>query len=245
MRKVNEQTRNLIKGFEGLRLKAYLCPAGVWTIGYGHTKGVKKGQIISEETAEQFLTEDLAVYEEGVEKLLQRPATDGQFGAFVSLAFNLRNGIQQVKNSTALRRFNAGDIVGTAEALTWFNKARDPKTKEMIILPGLTRRRMAEKALFLSDIEEDVEAKSIPQEPQASDATGGEAKSITKSKTWWASILAFLGWGVSNIETVPTVIPQAKGIAEAFPQEAAAVIVGLAILFIMYNRWRESRAGEH
>jgi lysozyme len=245
VRKVNKETRDLIKEFEGLRLKAYLCPAGVWTIGYGHTKGVKQGDVITKELAEKYLDEDIAKYEAGVEKLLTRSATDGQFGAFVSLAFNLKNGIQKVKDSTALKRFNAGNIVGAAEALTWFNKARDPRTGKMVILPGLTRRRMSEKALFLSDIENDINAESIPQEPQAADVVGGESTGVVKSKTWWASVLAFLGWGVSNIESVPTILPQAKGIAEAFPQEAAAVVVGVAILFIMYNRWREARAGEH
>lgn len=245
MRHVNESTRELIKEFEGLRLKAYLCPAGVWTIGYGHTKGVTKGQIISKERAEELLTEDLATYEDGVEKLLERPATDGQFGAFVSLAFNLRDGVNQVRKSTALRRFNAGDIVGTAEALTWFNKAKDPKAGAMVILPGLTRRRMAEKELFLSDIEEDVEAKPIPQIPQKSNATGGEQKPLYKSKTIWAGVVSFVSWVFSNTDQIAVVVPQANAVANVFPTEVFAVVAGLGIVFILYNRWRESNAGEH
>jgi lysozyme len=88
MRHINAAGRDLIKREEALRLQAYLCPAGVPTIGYGHTRGVSLGQAITEAQAEQFLSDDLAVAEAGVERLAPF-ANNNEFSALVSFAFNL------------------------------------------------------------------------------------------------------------------------------------------------------------
>ena len=90
-----------IKEFEGFRLKSYKCPAGVWTIGAGHTKGVKPGMTISEKQAETLLRGDLLAVEKGVENLYQCN-TQGEFDALVDFAFNL--GIERLKSSTLLKR---------------------------------------------------------------------------------------------------------------------------------------------
>lgn len=95
----------LIKGFEGLRLKAYKCSAGVWTIGYGHTKGVKEGQTITEAEAETLLREDLRTFEVGVSSLVTVFLHQCQFDALVSFAFNL--GVGAIKGSTLLKKINA------------------------------------------------------------------------------------------------------------------------------------------
>jgi lysozyme len=132
----------LIKDFEGLRLGAYLCSAGVLTIGYGHTGGVKEGDLITEQKAEQLLQDDLKKFENGVLRLVRVPLTQNQFDALVSFAFNL--GVGNLGKSTLLKMLNDRDYKGAAGQFIRWNKAAGKE------LAGLTRRRLAESALFLS-----------------------------------------------------------------------------------------------
>lgn len=137
----------LIKQFEGLRLDAYQDSVGVWTIGYGWTqpvdgKPITKGMVIKPETAERLLKTGLVSYENDVSKLVKVKLTQGQFDALVSFAYNL--GTRALSTSTLLRKLNAGDYRGAADEFPRWNKAGDK------VLDGLTRRREAERALFLS-----------------------------------------------------------------------------------------------
>jgi lysozyme len=134
----------LIKQFEGVRLKAYKCPAGIWTIGYGHTgPDVREGMEINEREAEQYLIGDLLRFEHGVEECLDGvPASFNQFSAMVSLAYNIGGGA--FNKSSVLRYHRQGDHKLAAEAFLLWNKAAGR------ILPGLTKRRMAERGLYLS-----------------------------------------------------------------------------------------------
>lgn len=134
----------LIKKFEGVRLKAYKCPAGVWTIGFGHTgPDVYAGLEINERVAEQLLIGDLLKFEHGVEELLDGvPASFNQFSAMVSLAYNI--GLGAFAKSSVLRHHRQGNLPIAAEAFLLWNKAGGA------VLPGLTRRRMAERGLYLS-----------------------------------------------------------------------------------------------
>ncbi|MBY0421805.1 MAG: lysozyme, partial [Parvularculaceae bacterium] len=112
----------LIKRFEGLELKAYQDVAGIWTIGYGHTgDDVKAGMKISEREAEELLRKDVKRFEDGVLRLVTVSLNQNEFDALVSFTFNV--GAEAFRKSTARRRLNAGDRVGAAEAITWFNKA--------------------------------------------------------------------------------------------------------------------------
>lgn len=131
---------DLIKSFEGLRLTAYKCPADVWTIGYGTTAGVKPGQTITKERAEELLREDVKRFEEQVLRLVKMPLTQGQFDALTSFVYNL--GAGNLSNSTLLRLLNAGDYAGAAAQFERWNKAGGK------VLAGLARRRAAERALF-------------------------------------------------------------------------------------------------
>lgn len=140
--KINEAGLNLIKDFEGCRLKAYLCPAGVWTIGYGHTQGVKPDMVISQLQAERFLRQDLKRFEDAVTSLVKVPITPNQFSALVSFAYNVGTGA--LYDSTLLRKLNKKDYKGAANEFLRWNKAGGK------VLPGLTRRRIAEKDLFES-----------------------------------------------------------------------------------------------
>jgi len=132
---------NIIKEFEGCKLRAYKCPAGVWTIGFGTTDGVYPDKLINLETAEVLLERDLKKFEEGVKKLVKIPLTDNQLAALVSFAYNV--GLKALEDSTLLRKLNMGDIGGAADELKRWNKAGGK------VLAGLTRRRKAERALFL------------------------------------------------------------------------------------------------
>jgi lysozyme len=131
---------DLIKSFEGLRLSAYKCPADVWTIGYGTTAGVKPGQNITKERAEELLREDVKRFEQQVMRLVKVPLTQGQFDALTSFVYNL--GAGNLSNSTLLRLLNAGDYAGAAAQFDRWNKAGGK------VLAGLVRRRAAERALF-------------------------------------------------------------------------------------------------
>lgn len=141
--KISQRGIDLIKQFEGLSLTAYPDPGTggePWTIGYGHTGGVKKGQTITESRAEELLREDVRRFEVAVDRLVKVPLTQAQFDALLSFAFNL--GAGNLGSSTLLRLLNAGDYAGAAAQFErWVNAAGK-------IMPGLVRRRAAERALF-------------------------------------------------------------------------------------------------
>lgn len=130
---------NLIKEFEGCRLKAYKCPAGVWTIGYGHTAGVAAGQAITQVRADEMLKTDLVKYENAVAKNVWITLNQAQFDALVSFTYNCGAGnlakLVKGRNHTQI-----------ADALLLYNKGGGK------VLAGLTRRRKAERKLFLSGV---------------------------------------------------------------------------------------------
>lgn len=137
----------LIKQFEGCKLTAYQDSVGVWTIGYGWTKPVdgkpiRAGMTINQETAERLLKTGLVSYESDVSRLVKVGLNQGQFDALVSFTYNL--GARSLSTSTLLRKLNAGDYAGAADEFLRWNKAGGK------VLNGLTRRREAERALFLS-----------------------------------------------------------------------------------------------
>lgn len=132
---------DLIKRFEGLRLAAYKCPAGVWTIGYGHTgPDVVPGLAITEPEADKLLASDIQTFSDGVRRLVTTQVTDNQFAAMVSLAFNI--GLGAFGKSTLLRAVNSNDFVAAANEFKRWIYA-DGK-----IFQGLVARRAAEKTLF-------------------------------------------------------------------------------------------------
>ena len=133
----------MIKEFEGLRLKAYKCPGGVWTIGYGHTAGVKPGMVITKAQAEEYLKADLIAFERYLNGL-GLALNQNQFDALISFIYNVGTG--NFSNSTLLRkvRANPQDNSIMDEFLRWvYSKGR--------VLPGLQRRRLAEMKLYFSN----------------------------------------------------------------------------------------------
>lgn len=142
--KISQTGIDLIKRFEGCVLTAYQCPAGIWTIGFGHTRTAYKGQKISLKTAEKLLEEDIKIFENGVNKAVSVSLTQNQFDALVSFSFNC--GVTALKNSTLLKKLNKKDYIGAANEFPRWNKSNGK------ILTGLVRRREEEKALFLKPI---------------------------------------------------------------------------------------------
>lgn len=143
-RQIGAAGLDLIKKFEGLRLKAYVCPAGVLTIGYGSTgPHVKPGMVITEAEADRLLNEDLDRFEEAVERYAGR-ATQNQFDAMVSLAFNI--GIANFRKSSVLRAHVVKSFKIAADAFALWNKAK--VNGRLTELPGLTRRRAEEARLY-------------------------------------------------------------------------------------------------
>jgi len=137
---ISQEGLSLIKKFEGCKLEAYKCAANVWTIGYGSTKGVKEGMEISQERAEMLLLEDVEMFENSVNKLVEVSLEQNQFDALVSWTFNL--GSTNLKNSTLLKVLNDKDYEGVPAQIKRWNKAGGK------VLQGLIRRREAEALLF-------------------------------------------------------------------------------------------------
>lgn len=137
---ISEKGLKLIQFFEGGRKNAYQCPAGIWTIGYGHTKNVSPGSVISMHDATLLLLEDVSSAEHSVRQNVNVPLDQSQFDALVSFVFNVGEG--NFVHSTLLTCLNAGDYHGAATQLLRWNKAKSH------VLPGLSRRRKAEKHLF-------------------------------------------------------------------------------------------------
>lgn len=141
--KTSKNGINLIKKYEGCRLTAYKCPANVWTIGYGHTKGVKSGMKITQAQAEAYLKSDLATYEDAVNEYVKVPINQNQFDALVSFSFNC--GTDALKTSTLLNRLNKRDYSGAANEFLRWNKANGK------VLNGLVKRRTEERSSFLKN----------------------------------------------------------------------------------------------
>ena len=144
-RVINPAGLALIQQWEGLALTAYRDIAGVWTIGWGHTGGVYKGQVITQTEALQLLMGDLAGFEAFVAAHTDPAATsDNQFAAMVSLAYNIGTG--GFLGSTVLRDHKAGDFQGAAAAFLLWDKAH--VDGQLVVVRGLLNRRIAEAALY-------------------------------------------------------------------------------------------------
>ncbi len=142
--KINAAGVDIVKRWEGCKLSAYLCPAGVPTIGYGHTGDVKIGQKITQHQAEVILALDLEEFEEGVSDLMVgTPLTENEFSALVSFAFNV--GITALSKSTLRRKIASGNETAPDEFLKWTRAGGK-------ILPGLVSRRAEERALYVSNV---------------------------------------------------------------------------------------------
>lgn len=148
--KASQDCISMIKRFEGLSTKAYRCPAGVWTIGYGHTEGVEAGDIITEAVADKLLEADVTLFASRIDLQAQRDGitlSQGEFDALTDFAFNL--GLGALFNSTLWKMLKENKHIQAANEFLKWDKSRNRQTGVMVVLPGLTKRRKAERELFL------------------------------------------------------------------------------------------------
>jgi len=230
---INKATINLIKEFEGCKLTAYKCPAGIWTIGYGTTASAfvgitpHEGMKITQADAETYLKMAVEKFSEAIKPAITQPINENEMGAFVSLAYNIGSGA--FKNSSALRHFNAGDKTKAADAILMWNKAGGK------VLSGLVRRRAAERALFLTPVgfaaQEAVEDSSaVPDAPR------GTPMESTTMQAGAVQAVSAVGAGVSAVSALSGT---AQIVALVF-----CGIVALAAVWIMRERLRKWAAGD-
>ena len=212
---------------EGCKLKAYRCPAGVLTIAWGRTKGVKAGDTCTQEQADQWLMEDLAEFADGVKRMLARDASSTELGALVSLAYNI--GLSGFKGPTVLRKHNEGDRQSAARAFALWNKARVNGVLQ--VLPGLTARRAREAALYLSE-----EDQPMPQavEPEST------LRQSPIAKAGAASVLAGLTAGVGAMTDQGQQIAATLGVD---PSVGFAIVVVWTGAVSLYQRIKQRRGG--
>jgi len=203
--KISQNGINLIKQFEGCRLTAYRCPAGVWTIGYGHTDGVRQGQKISAAEAEAYLRADMEKYEKKVDKYSRYGWNQNEFDALVSFAFNVGSIDQLTAGGTRSRAV-------IADKMLLYNKGGGK------VLAGLARRRQAERALFL----EKPAAQPGSGKSHATVRRGSRGEDVTALQKQ----LAVLGYTVGNIDGIFGIKTQEA--VKAFQADQGLAVDGIA-----------------
>jgi len=230
----------LLKKFEGCKLKAYRCPAGVCTIGYGHTSAagapqVVDGMIITQADADEILKRDIVKYEIAVMDLVKVKLTQNQFDVLVDFAYNA--GVGNLKSSTMLKKVNAGDLDAVpAELMKWTKGGGK-------VLPGLVRRRQAAGAWWTAQDHPD-DHQDHRAEPEAP-----PKRTMVDSKQGNAALLTA---GIGGLGAAKEIAAQAKDASDVADQFAGllgnpnfvtmAVVVGLGGA-IWY--WRKKNMDEH
>lgn len=193
--KTSSTGRKFTETYEGLRLKSYKDATGTWTIGYGHTSAaglpkVVAGQTITQAEADSILSNDLIGFEKDVANLVKVPLNQNQYDALISFQYNTG----ALGKSSALKALNKGDYEGAANKLTLYNVSKGK------VLPGLTKRREAEKALFLKPVNNNVEHGT------AGGVIAGTAVALTQTPHhYWPWIIVggivatVIAWFVVNI----------------------------------------------
>lgn len=231
--KIGQQGIDLIKSRESCRLKAYKCPAGIWTIGYGHTGAeVHEGLEITADEADTLLQSDLIVFDAGVSKTC--PATSVcQQSAMVSLAYNI--GLRNFAKSSVARLHNAERYGEAAQAFALWNKAAG------VVLPGLVSRRAAEAALYLKE------------QPAENAPTADGEKSLLQSRAINGQAIAGTGIaasaGISSLkESVASWADWQDTVTQLIPYFDNAkwillMLVVFGVVMTLYARWHDRNAG--
>jgi lysozyme len=239
---------DMVKDREGFYHAAYRCPAGVWTIGYGHSRGVTPGDHISEARAHELLIEDLEAAARIVDRAVTVPLKPYQRAALVSFAFNVGGGAKGVKDgfamlksgqpSTLLRKLNAGDYEGAAAELPKWTKAAGT------VLAGLVLRRRMERLMFEGG---DWEAALEPERmPQSVDAPPPPMKPLAQSVTVRA------GAGGLGAAGIVTALGEARQVRDAVEGAlgglppgglgwVAAGVLAATVAVMLWRRWDDAR----
>jgi lysozyme len=240
---VSESGVNLVKKFEGLHkmtddgdVRAYRCPAGKWTIGWGHCKAVKSGMRATTAECEQFLQDDLDEAGSAVRRHVNVPLSQYQFDALASFVFNLGEG--NFRSSTLLKKLNKGEYDEVPEQIMRWNKARVDGV--LTALRGLTRRRTAEAALFSMDAPLPLDGGDLmAQKPEQK-----AIKKLSKSKT-------IAGAGAAGVGTIGSVLSDAAANIQgliAYSDSIKFIFLGLTIAgiaLVTYARIKDHQEGVH
>lgn len=228
----------LIARSEGCILKAYLCPAGKPTIGWGETDGVSLGDEWTEDTADARFLHELKGFTDRVQRLLKLHANPYQLGAMVSLAYNI--GLGGFAKSTVLRAHNSGDYASAARAFNLWNKAR--VNGVLTVLPGLVSRRASEAALYL---------KPEDHTPQAPNAQAVESESpmqaspIVKAGAT-TTTLGGLAGVTAMLDGVTPILEKVKGMASTLSVDPL-IVLSIALLAtganVIYWRYKQRKEG--
>jgi lysozyme len=229
----------LLKKFEGCKLKAYYCPAGVCTIGYGHTSAagapqVVDGMTITQAQAEDILKRDIVKYEVAVMDLVKVKLTQNQFDVLTDFAYNA--GVGNLKSSTMLKKINSGDLDAVpAELMKWTKGGGK-------VLPGLVRRRQAAGAWWSAD-------QHVEEQEQRTDPDPVPVRTMADSKQGNAALLTA---GLGSVGVAKEVAAQAKDASDVADQfmgllsntnfviMVAIIGAGAAIWY-----WRKKNMDEH
>lgn len=247
---LGQSGESLIKHYESLKLKAYLCPANVWTIGWGHTKTAKQGMVITRPQAQALFDQDIKSFVDAVNSAIKVNITQNQFDALVSLAFNI--GIGNFTKSTLVRRINsrASDVEVHNQFRRWiFANGRR--------LQGLANRREAEILLYrglpwkvsstASTSEDKAETVGVSAEPEyIRHELDAPVRNTTVIGSSVAGIAALanegLTWVGNNATTTATTLTQSadelKQFVEYVPvvQTGIGILMAAALIFVVWNR---------
>ena len=238
---ISKEGVDLIKRFEGLhklgkddKIRAYRCPAGKWTCGWGSTKGVRSGTTWTRQEAEERLMADIEEHEHIVKQYVTVPLTQSQYDALVSFVYNLGGG--NFRSSTLLKKLNQGLYDDVPEQLMRWNKARvDGK---LTPLKGLTRRRSAEAAIFAAEAKLPPDAGG-PIGPQKIEAAA--QKPLTKSKTMAGAGIAGAATALGEITPqIEALVPYSDSMKTIF---LLCAIGGIALA--AYARFKDHKEGIH
>lgn len=227
----------LITEFEGFRSKAYQDPVGIWTIGYGFIKGVREGDVITREQADERLRKELTEYEEGVIRATGGDVTQPEFDALVSFAFNV--GVAGMSRSSVIKAHNRGDRQSAARAFSLWNKAGGR------VFAGLTRRRAAEAAVYL-------QSDSMAAMPQQVDPESNMSQSTINRAATLIGGTSAIGGIAQVADTLQTAsyaadsIAQAKGSLSALgPWIIPVLLIAVAGLagYIVWQRVNQRKEG--
>ena len=224
--KISKPAREKLKTLEGFRGTAYLCPAGVWTLGYGFTEGVREGDTITQTEANDRLISELAWFENAVFVETGGDVTQAQFDAMVLFCFNI--GVEKFRGSSVLKAHNRGDHVAAARAFGLWNKAT--VNGKLQVLAGLTRRRAEEAAMYLSDSVDDTPQVVAPEKPVATSTT----------------VIAGSTAAIATATQIADAVGKLKGSVSVlgdWMMPAVAVVALVAIGWVLYERYQNRARG--
>ena len=239
--RVSDYCRDFVASWEGYSGAAYLCPSGVWTIGYGHTHGVQAGDRIGAQAAKDLLAADLVSYGAQAGMSIGAANTDQQeFDAMVSLAFDV--GVDGFRGSSVCRLHRKGDKDGVARAFALWNKAVIGGVLQPVL--GLTRRRAAEANLYLTPDEVPMPAPMLQVAPDEMPQKVAPPPAVASSKSviaGGATVVAGAGSVASQIDQVTPVVDSIATVGASLQSVLALVALGLSIVALAaggFMLWR-------